>query len=51
VNDTADSAEPEGGSVIDSVPAGPGAFDVLAAFGSYWVPSYAGSDVLRFAAR
>jgi streptogramin lyase len=37
--------------VIDSVPAGPGAFDVLAAFGSYWVPSYAGSDVLRFAAR
>jgi streptogramin lyase len=37
--------------VLASVAAGPGAFDVVSAFGSLWVPSYAGSDVLRFAPR
>jgi streptogramin lyase len=34
--------------VIDSFPAGPGAFQVLRAFGSMWVISYAGDDVWRF---
>jgi DNA-binding beta-propeller fold protein YncE len=34
--------------VIDSFPAGPGAFQVLRAFGSMWVISYAGDDVRRF---
>jgi streptogramin lyase len=34
--------------VLDSFPAGPGAYLVLRAFGSMWVLSYAGSDVRRF---
>jgi streptogramin lyase len=34
--------------VIDSVPAGPGAFVTLRAYGSMWVTSFAGSDVRRF---
>jgi streptogramin lyase len=34
--------------VVDSFPAGPGAFQVLRAFGSMWVISYAGDDVWRF---
>ncbi len=34
--------------VIDSFPAGPGAFEVVRAFGSMWVISYAGDDVWRF---
>jgi streptogramin lyase len=33
---------------VDSFPAGPGAFQVLPAFGSMWVTSYAGNDVWRF---
>ena len=34
--------------VVDSVPAGRGAFFAVRAFGSMWVTSYAGSDVWRF---
>jgi streptogramin lyase len=34
--------------VADSLPAGPGAYLALRAFGSMWVLSYAGSDVRRF---
>jgi len=34
--------------VIDSFPAGPGAFVALRAYGSMWVTSFAGSDVRRF---
>jgi streptogramin lyase len=34
--------------VVDSFPAGPGAFVARRAFGSMWVTSYAGSDVWRF---
>jgi streptogramin lyase len=34
--------------VIESVPAGPGAYLALRAFGSMWVLSYAGRDVRRF---
>ena len=34
--------------VIDSFPAGPGAFVTLRAYGSMWVTSFAGSDVRRF---
>jgi YVTN family beta-propeller protein len=34
--------------VIDSFPAGPGAFVTLRAYGSMWVTSYAGRDVRRF---
>jgi streptogramin lyase len=34
--------------VVDSFPAGPGAYLALRAFGSMWVLSYAGSDVRRF---
>jgi streptogramin lyase len=34
--------------VIDSFPAGPGAYTTLRAFGSMWVTSYAGNDVRRF---
>jgi streptogramin lyase len=34
--------------VVDSFPAGPGAYFALRAFGSMWVLSYAGSDVRRF---
>lgn len=35
--------------VVDSFPAGPGAYLALRAFGSMWVLSYAGADVRRFA--
>jgi streptogramin lyase len=41
--------DPNSGQVVDSFPAGAGAFAVLRAFGSMWVTSYAGSDVWRFA--
>ena len=34
--------------VIDSFPAGPGAYVTLRAHGSMWVTSYAGRDVRRF---
>jgi streptogramin lyase len=40
--------DPVRGRVLDSFPAGPGAYLVLRAFGSMWVLSYAGSDVRRF---
>ena len=40
--------EPDRAVVLDSFPAGPGAFFALRAFGSVWVSSYAGSDVWRF---
>jgi streptogramin lyase len=36
------------GRVVDSFPAGNGAFHALPAFGSMWVTSYAGADVWRF---
>jgi streptogramin lyase len=41
--------DPTKGQVVDSFPAGAGAFFALRAFGSMWVTSYAGSDVWRFA--
>jgi len=34
--------------VLDSFPAGPGAYVALPAYGSMWVTSYAGRDVRRF---
>jgi len=34
--------------VVDSFPAGPGAYGTLRAYGSMWVTSYAGRDVRRF---
>lgn len=34
--------------VLDSFPAGPGAYVTLRAYGSMWVTSYAGNDVRRF---
>jgi streptogramin lyase len=34
--------------VVDSFPAGPGAYVTLRAYGSMWVTSYAGRDVRRF---
>jgi streptogramin lyase len=40
--------DPAKGRVIDSFPAGRGAYFALRAFGSMWVASYAGSDVWRF---
>jgi YVTN family beta-propeller protein len=40
--------DPQRERVIDSFPAGPGAFATLRAFRSMWVTSYAGSDVRRF---
>jgi streptogramin lyase len=40
--------DPGAGRVVDSFPAGPGAFVARRAFGSMWVTSYAGSDVWRF---
>ena len=40
--------DPAAGRVLDSFPAGPGAFLALRAHGSMWVPSYAGDDVWRF---
>ena len=40
--------DPELGRVVDSLPAGAGAFFALRAFGSMWVTSYAGDDVWRY---
>jgi hypothetical protein len=34
--------------VLDSFPAGPGAYVTLRAYGSMWVTSYAASDVRRY---
>ena len=40
--------DPSRRRVVDSFPAGPGAYVTLRAYGSMWVTSYAGSDVRRF---
>jgi streptogramin lyase len=40
--------DPRREQIVDSFPAGPGAYLALRAFGSMWVLSYAGSDVRRF---
>ena len=40
--------DPKRQRVVDSFPAGPGAYAALRAYGSMWVTSYAGSDVRRF---
>jgi YVTN family beta-propeller protein len=40
--------DPGGQRVIDSFPAGPGAYVTLRAYKSMWVTSYAGNDVRRF---
>ena len=40
--------DPKTAAVVDSFPAGPGAFFALRAFGSMWVASYAGDDVWRY---
>jgi streptogramin lyase len=40
--------DPKTATVVDSFPAGPGAFFALRAFGSMWVASYAGDDVRRY---
>jgi streptogramin lyase len=40
--------DPKTSRVVDSFPAGAGAFFALRAFGSMWVTSYAGSEVWRF---
>ena len=40
--------DPRRAEVIDSFPAGPGAYLALSAYGSMWVLSYAGRDVRRF---
>jgi streptogramin lyase len=40
--------DPKTAEVVDSFPAGPGAFFALRAFGSMWVASYAGDDVWRY---
>jgi streptogramin lyase len=40
--------DPERERVLGSVPAGPGAYVALRAYGSMWVTSYAGRDVRRF---
>ena len=40
--------EPGRRRVVDSFPAGPGAYVTLRAYGSMWVTSYAGRDVRRF---
>ncbi len=37
-------------TVLDELPAGPGAFDAVRTPGAVWVTSYAGSDVWRFSA-
>jgi streptogramin lyase len=37
--------------VVDSFPAGPGAYLALRAFGSMWVLSYAGNDIRRWSPR
>jgi streptogramin lyase len=38
----------EGGHVVDSFPAGPGAFALARVGGAMWVTSFAGSDVRKF---
>ncbi len=48
--DTIFRVDPATGEVLDSFPAGDGAFQALRAFGSMWVTSYAGADVWRFRA-
>jgi streptogramin lyase len=40
--------DPARARVVDSFPAGPGAFFALRAHGSMWVTSYAGNEVWRF---
>jgi streptogramin lyase len=40
--------DPKRARVLDSFPAGPGAYVVLNTHGSMWVTSYAGDDVWRF---
>jgi YVTN family beta-propeller protein len=40
--------DPSRRRVVDSFPAGPGAYVTLRAHGSMWVTSYAGTDVRRF---
>jgi streptogramin lyase len=40
--------DPNRRRVVDSFPAGPGAYVTLRAYGSMWVTSYAGRDVRRF---
>jgi hypothetical protein len=40
--------DPGSRRVVDSFPAGPGAYCTLRAYGSMWVTSYAGRDVRRF---
>jgi streptogramin lyase len=40
--------DPSRERVIDSIPAGPGAYVALRAYRSMWVTSYAGSDVRRY---
>ena len=42
--------DPEKAVVVDSFPAGAGAFQAVRASGSMWVTSYAGNDVWRFRA-
>jgi streptogramin lyase len=43
--------DPATGELKDSFAGGDGAFQVLHAFGSMWVTSYAGDDVWRYATR
>ena len=40
--------DPSGGSVVDSFPAGPGAFAQARLGRSVWITSFAGTDVRRF---
>jgi streptogramin lyase len=43
--------DPATNEIVDELPAGPGAFDLVAAAGSMWVTSFAGSDVRRYVLR
>jgi streptogramin lyase len=43
--------DPAGTGIVDSFPAGPGAFAVARTGDTMWVTSYAGSDVRGYAAR
>ncbi len=40
--------DPEGRAVVDSFPAGPGAFALARAGRGMWVTSFAGSDIRRY---
>ena len=40
--------DPEKAAIVDSFPAGPGAFSAVRANGSMWITNYAGTDVWRF---